>query len=300
MECKYCLNKFKTESSLGYHIKNAKYCIETRSEKQNLTYKCSKCNKILTSKQRKTYHENICNSRLVEDENNIENLLLKQRLEDKENIIKELRKQLEEKDKQIERLATVAITTPNVITNNNNNLTNNQNRINQNRINQVVNNLIPITDEHLKEQTQFLTLEHIKNGVDGYVQYALDYPLKDRIACTDYSRRKIKYKDEEGSVVDDPEMTKLCQKLFQAINERNSKLIDEYIKELNERFNMTINQPNNELTEHECENNIIEGDKLIDELFKVKSQKKEIIETAKGVKTEIYHDFIKDICLKTV
>jgi hypothetical protein len=295
MECQYCLNTFKTLSNLNYHIKNAKYCIELRNEKQKDDFECSKCNKLFTTNQAKQLHEKKCTSTLVEDENRLELRLLKQRLEDKENTIKDLRKQLQDKDEQIERMATAAINKTNIT-----NLTNNQNRIQQNRINQVVNNLIPITDEHLKEQTQFLTLEHIKNGVDGYVQYALDYPLKDRIACTDFSRRKVKYKNEEGDVVDDPEMSKLCQKLFQAINERNSKLIDEYIKELNERFNITINQPNTELTEYECENNINEGDKLIDELFKVKSQKKEIIETAKGLKTEIYHDFVKDICLKTV
>jgi hypothetical protein len=292
MNCEHCFKNFKTLSNLNYHIKNAKYCIKLRNETQNDNFQCRKCDKVFTTNQAKQLHEKKCKSSLVEDENKIENMLLKQRLEDKENMIKELRKQLQNKDEQIERMATVAISTPNSVINN-------QNRISQNRINQVVNNLIPITDEHLKEQSQFLTLEHIKNGVDGYVKYALDYPLKNRIACTDYSRRKLKYKDEEG-VVDDPEMTKLCQKLFQAINERNTKLIDEYIKELNERFNMTINQTNNELTEYECESNIIEGDKLIDELFKVKTQKKEIIETANGVKTEIYHDFIKDICSKTV
>jgi hypothetical protein len=101
MDCKYCLNKFKTESSLSYHIKNAKYCIETRSEKQNLTYKCGKCNKILTSKQRKTYHENICNSSLVEDNNKIELRLLKKRLEDKDDIIKELKEINKEKEKDV-------------------------------------------------------------------------------------------------------------------------------------------------------------------------------------------------------
>ena len=291
LKCEYCSNTFKTSSSLSYHIKNAKYCLEARSEKQSVTFKCSKCDKILTSKQRKEYHENICESTLVEDTNRIEIRLLQQRLEDRDKHIEKLESEVKNLQNQIERLATVAINKPNIT-----NLTNTNNH---NRINQVVNNLIPITDEHLEEQTQFLTLEHIKNGVDGYVQYALDYPLKDRIACTDFSRRKIKYKNEEGDVIDDPEMSKLCQKLFQAINERNSKLIDEYIKELNERFNMTINQPNTELTEYECESNINEGDKLIDELFKAKSQKKEINETAKGVKTEIYHDFVKDICLKT-
>jgi hypothetical protein len=296
MECQYCFNKFKTLSNLNYHINNARYCIENRNEhkneKQKDAFKCSKCEKSFTTKQAKQTHEKKCKSTIVEDENKLEIRFLRQLLEDKDKQLNELKKQLQDKDKQLERIAIEAIIKPDTVINNH--LTNNQNRINQ-----VVNNLIPITDDHLKEQTQFLTLDHIKNGVNGYVQYALEYPLKNRIACTDYSRRKIKYKDENGEVIDDPEMAKLCQKLFQAINQRNSILIDEYIKELSDKFNITLNNPN-QLTEEECDIFIADGDKLIDELFKVKSQKKEITEAANGVKTEIFHDFVKDICSKTV
>jgi len=294
MECQYCFTTFKTMSNLNYHMKNAKYCINNRPEKheQNTSFQCKKCNKILTSKQRKETHENKCKSTIVEDEKKLEFRLLQQRLEDKNKYIERLESEVKNLQNQLERIAIEAIIKPDTVINNH--LTNNQNRINQ-----VVNNLIPITDDHLKEQTQFLTLDHIKNGVNGYVQYALEYPLKNRIACTDYSRRKIKYKDENGEVIDDPEMAKLCQKLFQAINQRNSILIDEYIKELSDKFNITLNNPN-QLTEEECDIFIADGDKLIDELFKVKSQKKEITEAANGVKTEIFHDFVKDICSKTV
>ena len=79
---------------------------------------------------------------------------------------------------------------------------------NQQRYNTIINNLTPITEDHLKEQAQFLTIDHVKNGVDGYVKYALDYPLKDKIVCTDFSRRKIKYKDEEGNIIEDPDWKK--------------------------------------------------------------------------------------------
>ena len=294
MECQYCFNKFKTLSNLNYHINNARYCIENRNknEKQKDTFKCNKCEKSFTTKQAKQKHETKCSSSKVEEENKLEFRLLQQRLEDKNKYIERLESEVKNLQNQLERIAIKAIVKPDTVINTH--LTNNQNRINQ-----VVNNLMPITDDHLKEQTQFLTLEHIKNGVNGYVQYALDYPLKNRIACTDYSRRKIKYKDENGEVIDDPEMAKLCQKLFQAINQRNSLLIDEYIKELSDKFNITLNNPN-QLTEEECDIFIADGDKLIDELFKVKSQKREITEAANGVKTEIFHDFVKDICSKTL
>jgi hypothetical protein len=139
---------------------------------------------------------------------------------------------LEEKNIQIKDLQsqneTMAITAINRPTTQNNNQ----------RINQIINNMTPITEDHLKEQAEFLTIDHIKDGIPGYVKYALEYPLKDKIVCTDYSRRKIKYKDEDGVLIDDPEMIKLTQKLFKAIEEKNDILIQEYSKEIQQKYNI--------------------------------------------------------------
>ena len=44
----------------------------------------------------------------------------------------------------------------------------------------------------------------------------------------------------------------------------------------------------------------IRSDALIEEVFKAKAQKREISEAANGKKPDIYHDFVKDICSKTV
>ena len=143
-------------------------------------------------------------------------------------------------------------------------------------------------------------MEHIKNGTDGYVQYALEYPLKDRITCTDFSRRKIKYKDSEGNLVDDPEMSKLSQKFFKAIEEKNSTLINDYLHEIQIQFNILNTNPNNEMNDEETKDFDIRSDGLIDEVFKAKAQKREISDAANGKKPDIYHEFVKDICSKTV
>ncbi len=205
-----------------------------------------------------------------------------------ENQVKKYEHQIKELQEQIERLATAAINRPTHINQNNNQ-----------RINNIINNLNPITDDHLREQSQYLTLDHIKNGVNGYVQYALDYPLKDRVICTDFSRRKVKYKDEEGKVVDDPEMVKLSQKLFQAIEEKNAILVSEYTKELHDKYNISIMEPNNEMENAESEYFYANLELITEELMKIKTQKREVDEIAKGNKNEIYYEFIKDICSKT-
>jgi len=104
--------------------------------------------------------------------------------------------------------------------------------INQNTTTQIINNLLPITTEHLNDQVQYLTIDHVKHGAVGYAKYALEHPLKDRLVCTDTSRKKGKYKDSDGNIVSDPEMTTITKKLFLAIKDRNSELITEYANDL--------------------------------------------------------------------
>jgi hypothetical protein len=297
MDCQYCKKTFKTTSNLNYHIKNAKYCLTLRNENSDGNFQCKNCLKNFSSKQIKDIHENKCKANIkdIMNENMILKEKFKEKLQNKDEKIKELKEQLTEKDKkitelenQIERLAIIAINRPTHVQNNNQ------------RINQIINNLTPITEQYLKDQAEFLTIEHIKDGVDGYVKYALDYPLKDKIVCTDFSRRKIKYKDEEGNLIDDPEMLKLSQKLFKAIEEKNASLVSEYIKELHERYNILIMNPNNEMEDVESTDYFFKLEMITDELFKVKDQKKEIDEIVRGNKPEIYHNFLKDVCSKSI
>jgi hypothetical protein len=105
-----------------------------------------------------------------------------------------------------------------------------------NTTNQIINNMMPITDAHLQEHVQNLNPLHVQNGASGYAKYALDFPLKDMIVCTDFQRRNCKYKDENGNIVFDPEMTKITKRLFSAIKERNEELINEYSTELQNKW----------------------------------------------------------------
>jgi hypothetical protein len=274
MECTFCKNTFSTEKSLEKHKRTAKYCAKIRCE-TSLSYDCDYCEKKYTTKCDLNRHLSICTDKKIKD------------------LEKFYEKQLQEKDKQIadlqnklENIAIKAATKPTHVQNNNQ------------RINQIVNNLIPITQEHLKEQAEYLTLDHIKNGASGYVQYALDYPLKDRVVCTDYSRKKIKYKDEKGDVVDDPEMTKLTEKLFKAMKEKNTLLIDEYMNEIQRKHSAAIANTGDELNDEEAENFYYSLDFLIDELLKYKHQKNDLIDTSEGRRSELYYEFTKDICSK--
>ena len=72
----------------------------------------------------------------------------------------------------------------------------------------------------------------------------------------------------------DPEMSTLATKFFQSIKDKNKDLIIEYGTKLNEH-----------LGEH------------LQDLIDIKSG---VDNGADGLKTEFYHDFVKNICDKTI
>ena len=58
MNCEFCEKEFSTKSSLTYHKKTAKYCLEKQGKK-NEEYKCCYCDKLFTTYQRVIEHQNI-------------------------------------------------------------------------------------------------------------------------------------------------------------------------------------------------------------------------------------------------
>ena len=166
--------------------------------------------------------------------------------------------------------------------------------VNQNTINHIINNLLPITTEHLNNQAQYLTIDHVKNGAVGYAKYALEHPLKDRLVCTDTSRKKGKYKDSDGNIVSDPEMSSITKKLFLAIKDRNSELITEFANDLKIKLD-SFGSNNNEMTNEETVEITGMTDDLIDLVTSVFSQKRQSNEISDGLKPELFHQFVKEI-----
>mgnify|MGYP000539356318 CR=1 FL=1 len=130
--------------------------------------------------------------------------------------------------------------------------------------------LQPLTDQHLTDNVQHLTIDHILKGPEGYAQYALEYPLKDRMICVDYARRKVKFKDTDGNVITDPEMSNLATKFFNSIKDKNKKLIIECSDKLKENF----------------------GDE-VDTIVKILDYKMAVDQGSNGETTEFYDDFVK-------
>ena len=272
--CQYCETTFATQKNLTHHINNAKYCLILQG-KSNDKYKCEDCQKCFTTKTWLTQHQTNCleyqiNSKVneIKCKYEIELQLLKDQLTQRDELIKG-------KDIIIKDLAEKAIANakPTTITNNTNNTTN------------IVNNLQIISEDHIKDQVKNLTLEHIKKGAIGYSEYFLEYPLKERIICTDYARRKIKYKNENGEIVVDPEMTTLSDLLFKSIKERNRELTVQYTNELTDKFK-TAKDPT-------------QLSYFMEVAGKFSDQDIQVFKMFNGNKNDFFHDIIRNICGKT-
>jgi len=97
--------------------------------------------------------------------------------------------------------------------------------INTNK-NNIMTDIPPITQEALRTHLEKFTLDYIQEGAKGYAEYANIYALKDYIICTDKSRKKIKFKKEDGSIVNDLGGTKISKLFFNSIKDKNKQLID--------------------------------------------------------------------------
>jgi len=241
------------------HQKRAKYCLSIRNEENNSKFVCI-CSKTYTSKENLEYHQKKCKADEIETLKHTINKIS----EEKDKQIEKLENTIKDLQTTIEKLATHAISRPTTST------------IKNTQIN-YIQQMKPVIDDELKDNAQNLTIDHILKGPEGYAQYALEYPLKDRVCCVDYARRKVKFKDPNGNVITDPEMSTLATKFFQSIKDKNNDLIIEYGTKLNEHL----------------------GERL-DDLIEILDIKSGVDNGADGSKTEFYHDFVKNICGKTI
>jgi hypothetical protein len=170
------------------HQRSAKYCLAKQDTKIGMTFYCDGCDRTFSRKDTLVRHQRTC---LVVDEKS-----LKDQIGELVHVIKKL----------------VDRPTPT--------MTNNNSR------NNVVMNLQPITDEEIVDHLEHLTLDFILNGARGYADFAGSYPFKNRLICTDKARKKLRYKDGDGEMINDNGGVILAQRFFQAIAPHNEEIIN--------------------------------------------------------------------------
>jgi len=256
--CEFCNSTLASKASLKHHQKTARYCLNKQGKKTKV-YECTSCDTNFTTKRKLLNHRQICCLYIVnqKESRHIDEIAKK------DSEIEELKKMVRELQDKLENVAIKAASRS----------------TNTMQINNYIQKLELTTDEYLEEKVPQLTIEHIKKGPKGYAEYALEHPLNNRLICVDYSRRKVKYKDKEGNVITDPEMTKLAKKLFESINSRNKELIMEFLQDTSGTLDPVV----------QMEMMTDMGDYIA-----------MVNRGAAGEKTDLYHDFVKNVCSQSV
>ena len=253
MQCEFCKKKFSTKGNMVRHQKTIEQCLKIQQitkEKKILT------TQLFDERRKNSKAELLLTIQKIEKENSD----LKERVREQHEHVKEL-------ENKLENIALKAVSKP-TITNNTSNKTQ-------------INYLRPISDERFNESVHQLTLEYLLKGPQGYAQFALDHPLKDSVVCSDYARRKIEYKEENGTIKTDPEMTYISSKFFTAIKNTNKHILLKH--------GVDIYNDNGD-----------DYDFIENELKKIAEYIMSVNKGSQGEKTEFHHDFVKEVCCRTV
>ena len=214
--CEFCTKEFSSKSNLNNHVKNAKYCIEKRTEKidseSNNNYNCSFCRKSFATRYNILRHISICKEK--------DTILL---LKDQE--IEFLKKQLLEKTKeneyltqQLSSLALEGIKKPTI--------TNTSTRIN--------NILTPLdlNDEKIKTIVESnLDESYFLDSQKGIARFCFDKLIKTddgkrKLVCSDPVRERYRYLDQEGNIKEDIGARHFIDKISRPIIETSKKVHD--------------------------------------------------------------------------
>ena len=223
MKCQYCNKVLSSKSALNHHQKTTKSCLVIQNKSTD-KFKCI-CGATFSAKSVLVTHKLVCRGEVNNKEIETENQELKNQLEDAQSKIKHLEAQLQLSEKITDHYFKLTETLANTPTTTNNTINNTIK----------VENLNILDTEKFEEYSSNLTLEHILRGAKGYAQYAIEYPLKNKLYCSNYKDRITLYKNPEGQIITDPKLISLMPKFFTSILKQNQKLTDEHVDSINEK-----------------------------------------------------------------
>lgn len=247
VKCEYCEHEFTNKFILATHQKRAKYCIKIQQDKnievKEDLFRCEYCDLTCSPTNAARHMEN-CRAKLVNKLEEAEDLIEKQRIEilrlnDELAIYKERSNKITEKTDIPDKRDPDTQTTNNTVSNNtvtNGNLTvnNTTNNIQHVTKNTIINNFSILnlgSDDITDKVNGNFTLEHLKTGVGGLLDFLLEHVLTDnegrlKYGCTDLSRQIFKYKDTGGNITEDPKARKLFKAVQKPLADKASKLYE--------------------------------------------------------------------------
>jgi len=207
MKCEYCNHLFLTKQILNNHQKNAKYCLKLRGDKK-ASFICDICDKDYTEKRIFEKHIEKCGLIFKNKELVLQVAKLSQALALSEQYAQEqiegYKKIISDLHQHIKSIAVAGVnksTTTNIL------------------------KLPRLTGAHLEDKSQYLTQEHVNRGLAGYVDMAFTHSLNGMAICSDPSRKKFKFVDEDGKIVYDAKGMTLAKLFFDSIQSKSEPFI---------------------------------------------------------------------------
>ena len=244
--CEFCDKIFSSKSNLTTHKNKAKYCISKRLGHVSLcsneshvpiNHKCSFCDKCFTSRQVQLYHESRCvNKSIIDKTQKYEEkiLLLEDTISEKDKLlyskdvlIENLQKQVNNLQEQLTCVALEGVRKTTKITNNTNTTNNVTQILSPFDLDQKA--ILSIIEKKLDE-TSFL------NSQRGIAKFCVDNILKTedgkmRMICTDPSRERFKYIDENGVIKEDIQARQFIEKIYPPIHQVGEKIHDNILEQ---------------------------------------------------------------------
>jgi len=230
MDCEFCKTTLKTLSSLNYHKKTNKKCLEKQNVSSKEIISCEFCKKVFSNQTLKI-HIKSCKNKIIKEKDDIikeKDDIIEEMKKEKDDIIEEKDNLLQQKDDIIEEMKNriLKLETENDIYKNDHDFVKNlasqpkTTNNNNNKI-RVMNNFFDNPEKVKQLVNEKLTQDHIVDGQKGVAQFAYNSLLRDENGninyfCTDPSRYIFKFQNSEGETEKDIKAMKLTNMLIDA------------------------------------------------------------------------------------
>ena len=255
--CNFCKQSVKSKYNLKSHIEKNKTCLKNRGIVFTSNFICEGCNLTFTNKANLLVHKDICKFYIIlkiKEETTIEINNIKTKYEnmiknikdeyetkhsfdiieykntikihelkiiDNEKIIKDIQSQNDKLLENLQKLASQAIDRPTTAITNN---------IKNNFSDKYFLETIKAEDVKMKCQN-YLTEQVFLEGQRGIAQLCTEHVIKTKdkkslMLCTDVSRKKFKYMDEQGNIKEDYEARTFVQKVSKPIKDASRIVYD--------------------------------------------------------------------------
>ena len=159
---------------------------------------------------------------------------------------------------------------------------------------------IYLTNIYMNEQSEFLTIEHVLNRLDGFVQYALDYPFKNTLYCSNTQTKKMHYSISEGNVQIETGGESICKRFFKSIEKKYFQLYNDFRIEIEDDVEELQNSTEEIETDEEMDEILNKIDEINKPLEIITEDQIEIRKILNGKPSNFLDEFINEICKRTL